>query len=76
MDYREKLLNIAKEVFNSDNITLTSTRDEVKEWDSVGYLILITRIEEELGISIPFEDIRKINKIEDFLIYITSKSAG
>lgn len=75
MDYRDKLLNIAKEVFNSDNITLNSTRDEIKEWDSVGYLILITRIEEELGISIPFEDIRKISKIEDFLVYVTNKSA-
>lgn len=76
MDYRDKLLNIAREVFNSDEITLNSTRDEIKEWDSVGYLILITRIEEELSISIPFEDIRKINKIEDFLMYISNKSAG
>lgn len=75
MDYRDKLLNIAKEVFNSNEITLNSTRDEIKEWDSVGYLILITRIEEELGISIPFEDIRKISKIEDFLVYVTNKSA-
>lgn len=76
MDYRDKLLNIAREVFNNDEITLNSTRDEIKEWDSVGYLILITRIEEELSISISFEDIRKINKIEDFLMYISNKSAG
>ncbi|WP_213698541.1 acyl carrier protein [Acetomicrobium sp.] len=76
MDYRDKLLNIAREVFNNGEITLNSTRDEIKEWDSVGYLILITRIEEELSISIPFEDIRKINKIEDFLMYISNKSAG
>lgn len=73
MNSCEILVNIAKEVFNDDTITLASTRDEVKGWDSIGYLVLISRIEEVFDISISFEDIPKINKLSDFLAHIINK---
>lgn len=43
------------------------------QWDSLAQMILIQRIEEEFGISIPFDEMMKINSYETGLEYLKSK---
>ena len=43
------------------------------QWDSMAQMILIQRIEEEFGISIPFDEMMKINSYETGLEYLKSK---
>lgn len=45
-------------------------RADVANWDSLGHLRMIAELEEQLGISIPIEDFRRIQCVGDFEKYL------
>lgn len=61
-----KLLKIAREIFEKE-IALDDKREEISGWDSFTHLLLVTRVEEELGLVIPTEEVSKIRCLRDFL---------
>ena len=63
----EKLLNIAKEIFDTEELTLDTKKEEIAEWDSAANLILLSEIEEELEIEVSIEKIEEISCLRDFL---------
>lgn len=66
----EKLINTVKEVLEIEECTLETLRKDVDSWDSLGHVILIAEIQEEFQVNIPFDDIEKIEKVEDFMRYL------
>lgn len=37
-----------------------------EEWDSLAQIIVLQRLEEELGVEIPFDELIQLSSIEDF----------
>lgn len=69
MDNREKLIEIASSVLNieKDEIDLKESKKSIESWDSFAHLALLSTVEEEMGLSIPFEEVADIDTLEDLL---------
>lgn len=69
----DKLLNLIIEVLevNPEELSLETTREELEEWDSLGHIQLISEIENQFGVVIPFEEINEIKMVKDFLKYLS-----
>ncbi len=52
------------------NFDLNTSFKENEEWDSLTALSLITVLDEDFGVSISGEKIKKLNTIKDLLDYI------
>ena len=67
----EKIIEIAASIFEMDptNLSIESNRDEIDKWDSLAHVMLIAEIEEQFGVSIPFEETGNIHQLKDFLRY-------
>ncbi len=72
----DKILEIASKVFgvSKDNLSIESNRDDIHERDSLAHLNLIAEMEEQLNITIPFEEIGNIRSLKDFLRYFDEKN--
>lgn len=68
----DRLLDIIADALDIDRkrLSLDTQKSETEEWDSLGHLIILSMVESEFNIRIPFEKVNEINKIEDFLEYI------
>ncbi len=68
----DKLIDAIAEALEieKDRLNLDTQKSEIEEWDSLGHLIILSMVESEFNIKIPFEEVNEINKIEDFLKYI------
>lgn len=63
----ERLLEIAREILSRDEMDLSMQREDCEAWDSAAHLILLSELEEELGIVVPFEEVGNIRRLKDFL---------
>ena len=63
----QKALEWLSEVFSVQGRTLTleDTRNTVAEWDSLGALLLLSRLEEDLGIFISADEIATMSTIPE-----------
>lgn len=50
---------------NRRTLTLEDSRMSVSEWDSLGSLLLLSRLEEDFGIVISADDIASINSVRE-----------
>ncbi len=62
----EKLLEIAKEILEIENITLETDRAGCEAWDSAAHLVLLSEIEEQFGVEIPIEEVGYIKCLKIF----------
>lgn len=69
MNYEAIIIKIASDVLGMEpeKINIDGSKENMETWDSFAHLALISSIEEELGINIPFEKISEINSIRDIL---------
>ena len=67
----DKIIEIAASIFGMDprKLSIESSRDETEKWDSLAHVMLIAEIEEQFGVSIPFEETGNIHQLKDFLRY-------
>ena len=67
----DKIVEIAASIFEMDprKLSIESSRDEIGKWDSLAHVMLIAEIEEQFGVSIPFEETGNIHQLKDFLRY-------
>jgi acyl carrier protein len=70
MDKKECLIEIVKDILQLDECYMAMERLDIETWDSLAHVMLISEIETRFQTLIPFEDINKIEKVEDFLKYI------
>lgn len=68
----EKLIEVIAEALEIDRkkLELDTMKGNIDEWDSLGHLIVISMVESEFNVKIPFEEVSEINTIRDFLKYI------
>ena len=66
---------IFKRVFELEeyNLELDSAFESVPGWDSLGHLILISEIEENLGIEFDIEEIIGVNTVQKIIDLVNSK---
>lgn len=62
----EKVNSILKEVFNVDSKSLAKNYNfrDLETWDSMGYMILVSKIEEEYKIELTPDEVVKLLSIE------------
>jgi acyl carrier protein len=53
----------------TEDLSYESSMHEIEEWDSLNHLRLVSEVEESFGIEIPFDEMKNITKIKDFLKY-------
>lgn len=55
----EKMVEICKDVFEDDNLTLTeaTTAADVDGWDSLSYLSLVNGLEEMFGVAFSLDEV-------------------
>ncbi|HOO32410.1 MAG TPA: acyl carrier protein [Thermotogota bacterium] len=72
MDNREKLTEIASTILNMEieQIDFNERKENIDSWDSFAHLALLSTVEEEMGICIPFEEVAEINTLEELLTKI------
>jgi acyl carrier protein len=64
---RQQMLEWLTDVFTVQGRTLTmdDTRMSVSEWDSLGALMLMSRLEEDHGIIIKADEMAAINSVQE-----------
>ena len=77
MSVRERLANCFALVFpelDRDQIYAATTQD-VAAWDSIAAITLVTVIDEEFAIAVPFEQLAELTSFELILEYLTGRDA-
>lgn len=63
------LRSVMSEVFyiHENHIKITSDRQNLQEWDSLAHLRLCMSIEQKFGLNLDFEEIAKLDSVENIL---------
>jgi len=66
MDKRVKLTEIASNIFNirKEEIDFGAKKESIESWDSFAHLALLSTVEEEMGVVIPFEEVEAIDSLD------------
>lgn len=62
---RDIIANILK--VEPEAITPTSTSNDFETWDSLAQVVMISEIQEKMGVEIPFEKMQSISSVQDFI---------
>lgn len=73
----QKALDWLTDVFTVQGRTLTldDIRMSVAEWDSLGVLMLLSRLEEDHGIFVSADDIAKVESVKEICDLLQNHSA-
>ena len=73
----QKALDWLTDVFTVQGRTLTldDTRMSVAEWDSLGVLMLLSRLEEDHGIIVSADDMAKVESVKEICDLLQNHSA-
>ncbi len=66
----ERWLELAKKILQIENITLDARKENIEQWDSLAHVMLVSEFETEFHVSVPYEEIAHIGKLQDFVMYI------
>lgn len=68
----KKLFDIFEDIFNIDEIASNQglIQDNIKEWDSIGHIRLISAIEDEFNIRIPIDNAVTFKSYEELVQYL------
>jgi acyl carrier protein len=70
-----KLTTIFRTIFSNDSLILTNelSANDVKNWDSLTHMLLITEIENSFSIKFKLKDLNKMRNVGDMIDIIISK---
>jgi len=73
----QRVLDWLTDVFTVQgrSLTLDDTRLTVAEWDSLGVLMLLSRLEEDHGIFVSADEIAKVESVKEIFALLESHSA-
>ena len=71
----KKITEIFREVFGDKNIVINDemTAADVENWDSLTHMLMITKVEDELGIKFKLKELNRLKKVGDLISIIESK---
>jgi acyl carrier protein len=71
----EKLTQIFREVFDSDQITLSNemTANEIGSWDSLSHMLMIEKVENAFSFKFKLREINKLKNVGVLIELIESK---
>ncbi len=71
----EKITWIFREVFGDKNIVINDemTANDVENWDSLTHMLMITKVEDELGIKFKLKELNRLKKVGDLISIVESK---
>lgn len=72
MEYEKKVIDIFSKVFDSESITIHSTKNDIESWDSIGHLRLIMYLEAEFNIKFKTNEVERISSVKVALDMINS----
>ena len=70
---RNEVFSLVQNIFvvtfkvDDSNITYTKNSDELKNWDSLNHIILISSIENELEIKFPLGELMELKSVGDIV---------
>ena len=70
---RNEVFSLVQSIFvvtfkaDESNITYTTNSDELKNWDSLNHIILISSIENELEIKFPLGELMELMSVGDIV---------
>lgn len=59
---------------NGRTLTMKDTRMSVSEWDSLGALLLLSRLEEDYGIILSADEVDKVDSVKEILEMLEKNS--
>ena len=71
----EKITGIFREVFGDKSIVINDemTANDVENWDSLTHMLMITKVEDKLGIKFKLKELNRLKKVGDLISIIESK---
>ena len=69
----EKVIEILKQVLETDNISISSNQDNTDNWDSMHQLMLASELEDAFDVSIEPEEIAEMTSVDGILKVLSSK---
>lgn len=65
----EQIIKIVAEILEMDEteLSLESKQEDIEEWDSLAHIRIIAEVEEQLGKSIPIDQVVEITTIEELV---------
>jgi len=71
----QQIINLFAEILekNPDELNPNDEFREYEEWDSLAYLSVIAKIDEDYHLVIPRDEFQKIRTIEDLANYLENK---
>ncbi len=75
MDIKEKIFDIVAEVCETDatNITGESTIGDFPQWDSMGHLTILSKVEEAFDINFEPEEMMDLEDVDDIVKAVEEK---
>jgi acyl carrier protein len=75
MDIKEKIFDIVAEVCETDatNITGASTIGDFPQWDSMGHLTILSKVEEAFDINFEPEEMMDLEDVDDIVKAVEEK---
>lgn len=75
MDVKEKVFDIVAEVCETEvsNITGESTIGDFPQWDSMGHLTILSKVEEDFDINFEPEEMMDIEDVNDIIKAVEEK---
>lgn len=69
MDIKEKVASVFSEVLNVNESIITPDLSigDIPEWDSMGNLAVIARLESEFGIDFPMDELMNLTSVQEII---------
>ena len=75
-DAEKKVIEIVEQVTHDSGVNINSTDQNVNGWDSLAYLMIALKVEENFKIEITIENIDQLNSIRNIIEIINSNNNG
>lgn len=74
-EINEKLNNVFRDVFDDESISVneSTTAKDIKGWDSLMHITLISSVEDKFNIKFEMKEILKMNNVGDMIKFILNK---
>lgn len=70
-----RILEIMRSVFQTDDIDVTCSQRNCEKWDSMNHLNLIVELEMEFGVSFEPEEIAQMRSYDEVVQFVKNKTA-
>jgi|TARA_B110000037_G_scaffold221591_1_gene293088 acyl carrier protein len=70
---KKEIIDILKNVFKDTKVTINSNINNVKNWDSLNHVNLVSEISKKYSIKISFFEMINVNSVKDLIKLVKKK---